>query len=283
MLRLLQISDSHLFEKPGEGKLIGMNTEDSLLRVLELIKQNECQPSSADSGSAVGAAGQGVTDDACFELVLATGDISQDGSIESYQRFHRYMEAFSRPIYYLPGNHDTLGALQSVAPKSSVAPCVIERGEWAIIMLDSAILGQASGRFSDEQLAFLEKSLTDAVQKHVAICLHHHPTPMDCQWLDSVGLLEPELFLAIVDRFSNIRAVIHGHVHQESKRVRDGVPYYSLPSTCIQFKPKNDEFQVDTVAPGYRWFEFYPDGSIKTAVHRVDHFYFEIDQSVTGY
>ena len=61
---LVQLSDSHLFAEAG-GKLLGMDTCDSLRQVIEQMQQE--QPD--------------------IDLILATGDLSQDGSQASYERF----------------------------------------------------------------------------------------------------------------------------------------------------------------------------------------------------
>jgi len=37
------------------------------------------------------------------------------------------------------------------------------------------------------------------------------------------------------------------------------------------------------IAPGYRWLQLNPDGSIDTKVSRVEGIEFEIDLSVKGY
>ena len=55
------------------------------------------------------------------------------------------------------------------------------------------------------------------------------------------------------------------------------------PSTCVQFAPGSEEFQVDSEAPGYRWLRLLPDGRLETGVSRVTGIDFEIDYSVRGY
>ena len=82
-VRLLQITDTHLFAS-AEGRLLAVRTAESLAAVLEQVQANE-HP---------------------YEVILATGDLSQDHSPESYQRFASMMAPLGRPIYWLPGNHD---------------------------------------------------------------------------------------------------------------------------------------------------------------------------------
>jgi hypothetical protein len=46
--------------------------------------------------------------------------------------------------------------------------------------------------------------------------------------------------------------------------------YWRTPATCMQFKPKTAEPQLDDLPPGYRWFELYPDGRLETGVERIE-------------
>lgn len=260
-MRVVQLSDTHLFESI-EGKLLGLNTEDSLIKVLELIQRE--QPDA--------------------DLVLATGDLSQDGSEESYSRFHRHMDStFDIPVYWLPGNHDIMGKMNLHKAAESMSPCVVEINGWHIILLDSTVEGEVPGYMEEGQLAFLDQSLQASQGKHVMVCLHHQPVPVGSQWLDEQLVGNAEQFISVLDRYDNIRSVIWGHVHQDFVGERNGVKLMSVPSTCVQFKPKSDDFGVDDTNPGYRWIDIYDDGRVETGVSRVTGVTFEVDYSIKGY
>ena len=68
---LVQLTDSHLFAE-ADGKLLGLNTGDSLARDVEVA----------------------VAEQPRIDLILATGDRSQDGAVASHQRF-RMLAALS--------------------------------------------------------------------------------------------------------------------------------------------------------------------------------------------
>ncbi len=42
-----------------------------------------------------------------FNSFFLTGDISDDGSIESYEYVLRILEKFNKKIYFINGNHDS--------------------------------------------------------------------------------------------------------------------------------------------------------------------------------
>ena len=259
-MRIVQLSDCHLFKHP-DGKLLGLNTEHSLQEVLKLIEAE--QPT--------------------LELVLATGDLSQDGSSDSYIRFHQHMARFACPVYWLPGNHDLSDVMAHYQAAERMSPCVIDHGGWHIIMLDSTIRGKVPGNFCAQELAFLESALQAATGKHVLLALHHQPVPVGSTWLDQQRVGNADEFFKIVDRYSCVRGIIWGHVHQVFETERNGVKLMSVPSTCVQFQPGSHDFAVDKASPGYRWFDLYADGRILTGVSRVNGVEFVVDYTVKGY
>lgn len=261
-LRVVQISDSHLFART-DGRLLGLCTEDSLLLVLDKVRREQPR----------------------IDFILATGDISQDASPEAYQRFHDHLETFGVPNYWLQGNHDiTAPMITTLGGRTRLSPCVIDQGGWRVIMLNSSIEHQVPGKFTSAELDFLVKALEESRDRHVMVCLHHHPVPMGCKWLDTQVVRNAREFLDIVDRYTHIRAIVWGHVHQESDNVRNGVRMLSVPSTCVQFKTLSDDFAIEEdLNPGYRWFQLNPDGTLETAVSRVEGVKFTVDWSVKGY
>lgn len=259
--RVVQISDCHLFASK-EGKLLGLNTESSLQLVLDRV-----------------AAEQGRID-----VILATGDLSQDGTPAAYQRFHDHLQRFQTPSYWLQGNHDiTAPMLSTLGGRSQLSPCVITLGGWRIIMLNSSVEHQVPGYFQPSELDFLRQALADTKGFHTMVCLHHHPLPMGCAWLDTQVVKNAKAFWEIIDQFSHVRAIVWGHVHQQWEGEKNGIRLFSVPSTCVQFKPLSEDFAVDTVAPGYRWFDLHEDGRIESTVSRVEGVAFEVDFTVKGY
>lgn len=257
---LVQLSDSHLFEA-ADGRLLGMDTCDSLRQVIARVREEQPQ----------------------VDLVLATGDISQDGSFTSYERFLDMTEALDAPARWFAGNHDDLAAMRGVSDGRQLLEPVIDLGNWRVVLLDSSIPGAVPGYLAAEQLSLLEQSLSEAPERHHLVCFHHHPVPIGCRWLEPIGLRNPEALFAVLDRFPQVRALLWGHVHQEYDQLRNGVRLLASPSTCVQFAPGSEEFQVGSEAPGYRWLRLHPDGSLDTGVSRVTGIDFEVDYSVRGY
>lgn len=260
--RVVQLSDCHLFADT-DGKLLGLNTQFSLERVLEQVRAE--QPS--------------------MDLILATGDLSQDASTEAYRRLRGMLEELQTPILWLEGNHDKAQPLLETLSdqRERVSPCSTTAGNWTIIMLDSTIPDRVPGELYEQDLSFLEQALHEAEGEHIMVCLHHHPLPIGCAWLDTQVVASGERFFEIIDRHPRVRAVVWGHVHQEYDQQRNGVRLLAVPSTCVQFEPFSEDFSVDDANPGYRWFDLHDDGRLDTGVSRVEGIDFEVDFSVKGY
>lgn len=242
-MQLVQITDSHLLTNP-EGKLKGIHVEESFLRVFELIKQHE-------------------TPDA----IILTGDISENGCIESYQRIKNHLSYFHCPFLWIPGNHDISMNMANVFGRM-LSKTIL--GNWKIVLLDTTIPGKPHGYMNEEKLIDLNKQLSGN-NNPTLIALHHHPHPMKGKHIDEYCLKNSKDFWSVVQKHSCTKAVIWGHVHQEFTGYVNDVLCMATPSTSFQIKPGCEDFEMDTVSPGYRWINLKPDGSVETKVKRVAH------------
>lgn len=257
---LVQLTDSHLFAEAG-GKLLGMDTATSLQRVVDRVLAE--QPK--------------------VDLVLATGDLSQDGSLGSYKRFRTLSERIDAPVRWCPGNHDELDAMHRAASGTELMIPVVDVGAWRVVMLDTLVPGSVFGMLREAQLTLLEQTLAQAQGKPHLVCLHHHPVSIGSRWMDSIGLRNRDALFEILDRFSCVKGVLWGHIHQEFDDWRRDIRLLATPSTGVQFAPGSEEFQVDTLAPGYRWLRLHANGEIETGVSRVVGIDFVVDYGVKGY
>jgi len=154
---------------------------------------------------------------------------------------------------------------------------------WQVILLDSQVYGTPHGWLSHLQLAELEAALQQHPEKYALICLHHHTFPVGSIWLDQHDLKNANDFLTLLARYPQVKAVMCGHVHQEYDQIHQGIRFLTSPSTCIQFKPLSVDFSLDTMSPGWRYLQLYPDGRLATQVWRLDPGQFVPDLQSTGY
>lgn len=260
-IRILQITDCHLGKDVDES-LLGLKTADSLNDVLLRASRDEKR----------------------FDIVLNSGDISNDGTPESYDRFIRAVRHSlpGTPIAWLEGNHDDPGSMRAITSSSPITDYV-KLGEWRIILLNSRVPFEERGELPRHELDRLERLLAADPMAPTMVFLHHQLVPVGSAWIDQYVVSNADEFFAITDRYDNVKAVSWGHVHQEFFMIRRGVDLFATPSTCVQFKPKSDDFMVDEIMPGYRVYELYPNGVYTTQLSRVTERSYNIDFASAGY
>ncbi len=265
VVRLIQVTDPHLFADP-EAKLLGVNTAASFQAVLDTFLATEYPA----------------------DMVLATGDISQDYSPQSYQHFSSTIAKLDLPCHYLPGNHDDprLMSLHMQGHHLFGQQRIIA-GEWQILMLDSTVRGKPGGYMAEQQMALIDAAIAAEPNKHVLLVMHHNPILVECSWLDQHCMANGEDFLKRVSRYPQVKGALWGHVHQtidsQYSTAEGGIHLMATPSTCIQFKPKSSYFALDGLQPGYRLLELASNGSIQTNVYRVPGEKFSPDNDASGY
>ncbi len=243
----VQITDTHLFASESQ-QLKGTATAKSLQAVLDGVQQVQPKP----------------------DLLLLTGDLSQDETAESYQRLYDMVAKLQIPAYWIPGNHDCFPAMQPVLSKPPFYPQKsLQIGGWQFLLLPSQVRGWVGGHLSADTLAWLDRELQQCRDRPTLIALHHPPFLVNTNWVDGSTLENPEEFWQVIDKYPQVRLAIAGHIHQEFAAERQDVQYLATPSTCIQFTPFNDTFSIDSKQPGFRVFHLYPDGTWHTQVQRV--------------
>ncbi|MYM63379.1 3',5'-cyclic-AMP phosphodiesterase [Pseudomaricurvus sp. HS19] len=257
--RVLQISDSHLGGRPGET-LLGLDTDESLQDVLQRLRQREQHA----------------------DYVVATGDISSNGQMAAYERFLRSMESgYGRPLAWLAGNHDRDQSMCTF-PRERVARELVELDHWQLILLNSSLPGHEHGLIGDQELQRLEQQL-QGCDKHALVFVHHQPVLVGSRWIDQYVIRNAGALLGLLSRYPHVRALCWGHVHQDFSSRWGHFGLYSAPSTCIQFKPRCDDFALDTAMPGYRWFDLHANGELQTGVERTAEKSYAIDFASGGY
>src|SRR5574344_689635 len=176
----------HLFGHENDC-LLGIDTAYSFQAVIDAVRQQNI----------------------AFDIILATGDLSQDYSYDSYKRFAEMVKQLEKPVFWLPGNHDDGPLMRRIMPEFgvSIARNIII-GEWQFIMLNTQVYSVPHGWILPDQHELKNKNeLLDLVYKH-----------------------------------PQVKLVLCGHVHQETDFVSNNVRFISSPSTSIQFEPLSFTF-----------------------------------------
>lgn len=246
-LRLLQLTDTHLYGVPG-GRLLGQDTR----RTLELVLEHALATAWP------------------VDRVVLTGDLVHDESREGYRYLAERLARLGVPCNGLPGNHDAPQVMAGTLEGGSISAARNVRcGSWNLVFLDSTVPGAEGGHLADAELRGLETALSAHPEAHALVCLHHQPVPVGSAWIDTMALDNPTELFGVIDAHPQVRAILWGHVHQDYSGWRGGVRLLGTPSTCVQFLPGSDTFALDARTPGFRWLELSPDGRIETGVERI--------------
>lgn len=261
-IRLLQITDSHLFADKSKS-LLGVNTFDSFHAVLSQIAKQNTE----------------------FDYAVITGDISQDQTSESYQSFLEGIADWQQPSYCLAGNHDYQPNMQKVLGSSLLTykEHVLLNQNWQMIVLDSQVEGKPHGFLAKEQFDLLENILSQSPDKHTLLLFHHHPLYSGSAWLDQHRLHNQDELWEKLKDYPQVKAIVCGHIHQDLDLEHQGCRVLAAPSTCIQFLPNSDDFALDSKAPGWREIALHPDGTISTIIGRISEELFDPDMKSSGY
>lgn len=245
MIRLLQFTDTHLLADPV-ATVRGVRTQASLEACLAHARRRHLPA----------------------DVIAVTGDLVQDDP-SAYGALELMLDDLGAPVLLIPGNHDVP---DEMARRFAHEPFQVGGtrvfGHWAIVMLATwfAEAEDGEGRLGDDELERLEIALEAHRDRHVLVCLHHPPMPMEAAGLDALGLDDADRFMALVARHPQVRAVVWGHAHQAFDVFRGNVRYLCAPSTCMQFKPRDPGFVIDDRPPGYRVLDLHDDGGIATEV-----------------
>jgi len=243
-IRIVQISDCHLPADTSQGyrQINPHQNLQNLMRKVSALKP---------------------------DLLLATGDLSEDGSMASYRSLQRIFNRLRVPVLALPGNHDDPGLLADAFPGSPVDTISIsEHGCWRIIRLNSALAGKPEGRIDEGTLVELEGFLAHNDQVPCLVALHHQPVMINSPWIDKYPLMKPDSFLKLIDQYSNVKAVVWGHIHQVFETQRAGVTMLGGPSSAINGIREAQKFTPDGAGPAFRWLVLSADGSLRSGIVR---------------
>jgi 3',5'-cyclic-AMP phosphodiesterase len=257
-LTVIQISDTHLMNK-DDLEFVHMNPAETFHAVIADIQEK--YPN--------------------VDVIFHTGDLAQVSVPETYDNYLSFMAKLNIPHFQIPGNHDN----SDIFPffENTDKAHAIHLGHWTVVLLNSAVKGQVSGWIEDEQLAQLDQILTENKDQNIIITCHHHPLEMNSRWIDHHKLKNTKSLTDILAKHKNVKMVLCGHVHQDSLNTWNNINFYSTPSTCVQFKPKSENFALDDTAPGYRVLHLKANGMFETKIHRIEENLPQLNLDISGY
>lgn len=192
-----------------------------------------------------------------IDAIIVSGDISDNGSIESYQYVDSAFRKIGVPTYCCPGNHDNIEVLRYVCERGFIKiPQSVNIKGWKFIFLNSVVpdneeLGKnkARGYLDAVSLKELEENIIKTAE-NIVIVLHHPPIEPG-GWLNRKLLDNREEFNAIIRKYKQVKLVMYGHTHYNLQLKLEGILYSSPSSIGFAFDKKLPKFEIAKGQEGY--------------------------------
>jgi 3',5'-cyclic-AMP phosphodiesterase len=217
---IAQISDPHIVESDG----ISNRSDVNAARLGDAVHHLMRLPARPD-------------------VVLVSGDCTQNGYPSEYERFRNLLSPLTMPVYVLPGNHDDrtqmLAAFgdQGGAGLAGFVQYVVDEWPVRLIGLDTHVPGQGGGELCGERLEWLERRLSEAPERPTLLFMHHPPFLTGLAPFDQIGLAGADALSAIIARHRQVELIVAGHVHATMARRFHGTLAITCSSTAYQLLP----------------------------------------------
>jgi Icc protein len=180
------------------------------------------------------------------DVIFMLGDLSQDGSVESYLKLKEMIAPFKCNILYIPGNHDNLDNITSLNSNTIKQVDYFDISSNRFIFLNSHLKNSDSGFLSQDEINKINSLHDIKYRNHLVI--HHHFIPLGAI-IDDYMLINSNIILELLNTL-NIFSVFTGHIHNNLTVKYKKTKIYHCPSTCVQF---NLSMELKTTSKiGYR-------------------------------
>jgi Icc protein len=211
------------------------------------------------------------------DAVLASGDLSDDGSARSYAFVRAELERLGLPHFVIPGNHDERAALREAFGLAGQGADPIQYsadlGPLRLVAVDTVLPGADRGELDDLRLALLEAKLAAAPEQPTLLAMHHPPLhtgipPFDEICLDAGARAA---LAAVLSRHPQVLRIVAGHVHRTIVGELAGRAVVTVPSTYRQARLDftATDFGLNDDPPGFAVHALV-DGQIASHIQPLD-------------
>ena len=172
-----------------------------------------------------------------IDLLVLTGDLTDHGDADSFEKTAALLEAVPCPILPMVGNHDSreglLHAFPDTPTEGGFVHYVHEQDGLLLVMLDTLEPGRHGGAFCTARRDWLRRQLEAHPDTPTLIFMHHPPVVSGVDWMDPAPDEEwIANFAAAIDGHDQILAIHCGHLHRPLHTSFRGVPLGVTPSVA---------------------------------------------------
>lgn len=253
-IEVVQITDTHIMAE-GEHyeQDVNAKTDVRLKAIIEHINNRPIPPA----------------------LVIHTGDIVDNGGIDSYIVAKSILDKLKVEYFLTCGNHDNFSNLKDVFKKhnyfvsSQFAHYFIDLPELRLVILDSKVSGEAHGLLCDARIVWLEEVLASS-NKATIIFLHHYPVKLGNKLFDSIKLLDCDKFLQVLFKNKHVLGLYCGHYHHHFTSSFAEKSCWISPSVAPTHIIKNSKcVGLNYSSPAYSVHKFNGKGKLTSTVIKL--------------
>lgn len=171
------------------------------------------------------------------DLLLLSGDLTENGDAESYARLAAALEGLPFPIWPMVGNHDDRAELLKAFPhtpaEDGFIQYALEFPSTRLILLDTLEPGRHGGAFCTARAAWLKAKLAERPDTPTLIVVHHPPFETSIPWMDT-DAHEPwvERLADTLTGQYQVKGMIAGHLHRTIMSHWHNLPVLVAPSVA---------------------------------------------------
>ncbi|MEO1351406.1 MAG: phosphodiesterase [Cyanobacteria bacterium J06635_15] len=214
---IAQISDLHV-KRLGEKAYGVVDTNGFVERAIAHLNQHPPRP----------------------DVVIATGDLVDDGSVEEYAQLKKLLSPLEMPVYLAMGNHDERSALRQSFPehtylaKDGFVHYVIDDYPVRLIVLDTVVPNEGYGLLDAPRLAWLDQHLAQDLTKPTIVFMHHPPFRTKIDFMDGLMCQGGDALAGVIAQYPNIERIACGHLHRVIQTRWAGTVAAIAPSVAHQ-------------------------------------------------
>ncbi len=174
------------------------------------------------------------------DAVVATGDLTDHGSVEEYGLLAELLEPLRMPLYLVVGNHDDAHALRNAFPQNEYltgadgfVQYAVDDFDVRLVVLDTTMPGAPGGELCARRLQWLDRTLGDS-DRPTIVAQHHPPFATGLALMDRMSLVNPEAEAAVIVQHRHVQCIISGHYHRNIQARFAGTVASVCPSTAHQ-------------------------------------------------